>query len=53
MKGLVGFLFIGVLGFLSEFYIGSISDKEFIKMFYVIDYLYFGDDVMVDKGFDI
>lgn len=53
MKGLVGFLFIGVLGFLSELYIGSISDKELIKMFNVIDCLDFGDDVMVDKGFDI
>ena len=53
MKGLVGLSPIGALGFLSELYTGSISDKELTKMSNVIDYLHHGDDVMADKGFDI
>ena len=53
MKGLVGLSPIGALGFLSELYTGSISDKELTKMSHVIDYLDPGDDVMADKGFDI
>ena len=53
MKGLVGLSPTGALGFLSELYTGSISDKELTKMSNVIDYLHHGDDVMADKGFDI
>lgn len=53
MKGLVGLWPTGALGFLSELYTGSISDKELTKMSHVIDYLHPGDDVMADKGFDI
>ena len=53
MKGLVGLSPTGALGFLSELYTGSISDKELTKMSHVIDYLHPGDDVMADKGFDI
>ena len=53
MKGLVGLSPIGALGFLSELYTGSISDKDLTKMSNVIDYLHHGDDVMADKGFDI
>ena len=53
MKGLVGLSPIGALGFLSELYTGSISDKDLTKMSNVIDYLHHGDDVMADKGFNI
>ena len=53
MKGLVGLSPTGALGFLSELYTGSISDKELTKMSNVIDCLDPGDDVMADKGFDI
>ena len=53
MKGLVGLSPTGALGFLSELYTGSISDKELTKMSNVIDCLDLGDDVMADKGFDI
>lgn len=50
MKGLSP---AGALGFLSELYTGSISDKKVTKMSNVIDWLDPGDDVMADKGFDI
>ena len=53
MKGLVGLSPAGALGFLSELYTGSISDKELTKMSNVIDCLDLADDVMADKGFDI
>ena len=53
LKGLVGLSPTGALGFLSELYTGSISDKELTKMSNVIDCLDLGDDVMADKCFDI
>ena len=53
MKGLVGLSPTGALGFLSELYTGSISDKELTKMSNVIDCWDLGNDVMADKGFDI
>ena len=53
MKVLVGLSPVGALGFLSELYTGSISDKELTKRSKVIDCLDPGDDVMADKGFDI
>jgi len=53
MKGLVGLSPTGALGFLSELYTESISDKELTKMSNVIDCLDFGDDVMAEKGFAI
>ena len=53
IKELVGLSSIGALGFLSELYTGSISDKVLTKMSNVIDYLNPGDDVMADQGFDI
>ena len=53
MNGLVGLSPVGALGFLSELYTGSISDKELTKRSKVIDCLDPGDDVMADEGFDI
>ena len=53
MKGLVGLSPVGALGFLSELYTGSISDKELTKRYTIIDCLDPGDDVMADKDFDI
>ena len=53
MKGLVGLSLTGALGFLSELYTGSISDKELAKMSNVIHCLDLSDGVMADKGFDI
>lgn len=52
-KGLVGIVFYGVIIFVLVFYIGFILDKEIIRVLGILDFLEFGDIVMVGKGFDI
>lgn len=53
MKALVGLSPVGALGFLSEFFTGSISDRELTNRCGIIDHLNPGDDVIADKGFEV
>ena len=53
MKALVGLSPAGSLGFLSEFFTESISDRELTNRCGIIDHLNPGDHVMADKGFDV
>lgn len=62
LKGLVVCDFMGNIIFVSELFIGLMFDVEiieksgfykFLEQFILIGYIYYGDFIMVDKGFMI
>ena len=53
LKGMVGIMPSGAVSFVSKLYAGSISDKAILKKSGLLSLLQPGDEVMVDKGFDV
>lgn len=51
IKILVGIVFIGVILFLLKVFGGRVLDKVIIKKFGFLDFLEYGDLVLVDRGF--
>jgi len=50
-KVLVGVAPNGVISFVSNFYPGSISDKEIVKQSNLLNHMHTGDLILADKGF--
>ena len=52
-KGLIGICPTGAVTFISQLYVGSISDQALTRDCGILELIEPGDSIMADKGFDI